>query len=148
MTEHEGFMSRCLELAVNAKRRGNTPVGALVVLEGEVIAEAEEEVPAGLDPTGHAEVLAIRRACQTLSTTDLKGGTLYTTAEPCWLCSYTLRQTHLARVVYGRTSPPVGGATSLYPVLLTTDVPSWGEPPEVIRSVLEEACIAVVKRTA
>ena len=54
MTEHEGFMLRCLELAVNARKRGNTPVGALVVMQRAVIAEAEEEVPAGLDPTGHA----------------------------------------------------------------------------------------------
>lgn len=141
-------MRRCLELAVNARRRGNTPVGALIVVKGEVIAEAEEEVPAGLNPTGHAEVLAIRRACQTLSTTDLRGGTLYTTAEPCWGCSYVIRQTRLARVVYGRTSPPVGGATSFYPVLLTTDVPWWGEPPEVVGGVLEEACREVVKTNA
>lgn len=141
-------MRRCLALAVNARRRGNTPVGALIVMEGEVIAEAEEEMPAGLDPTGHAEVLAIRRACQTLRTTDLRGATLYTTAEPCWGCSYVVRQTRLSRVVYGRTSPPVGGVTSPYPVLLTTDVPSWGKPPEVVGGVLEEACIAVVKRNA
>jgi tRNA(adenine34) deaminase len=141
-------MRRCLELAVNARRRGNTPVGALVVLEGAVIAEAEEEVPVGLDPTGHAEILAIRKACGTLRTTNLSSATLYTTAEPCWGCSYIIRQTGLAHVIYGRTSPPVGGATSFYPVLLTTDVPSWGEPPEVTGGVLEEACREVAKRNA
>lgn len=117
-------------------------------MEGEVIAEAEEEVPAGLDPTAHAEVLAIRRACQALGTLDLSNTTLYTTAEPCWLCSYAVRQTNLARVVYCRTSPSVGGVTSTYPILLTTGVPSWGKPPEVLGGVLEEACIAVTKGKA
>lgn len=141
-------MRRCLELALNARASGNTPVGAVVVMEGEVIAEAEEEVPTGLDPTAHAEVLAIRRACQALGTLDLSNTTLYTTAEPCWLCSYAVRQANLARVVYGRTSPPVGGVTSTYPILLTTDVPSWGKPPEVLGGVLEEACTALTKGNA
>lgn len=141
-------MRRCLELALNARASGNTPVGAVVVMEGEVIAEAEEEVPAGLDPTAHAEVLAIRRACQALGTLDLSNTTLYTTAEPCWLCSYAVRQTNLARVVYGRTSPSVGGVTSTYPILLTTDVPFWGKPPEVLGGVLEEACTALTKGNA
>ena len=126
-------MRRCFELAEGAQAKGNTPVGSLVVRGGEILSEAAEEVPNGLDPTAHAEVLAIRRACQALGTTDLSGCTLYSTAEPCWLCSYAVRQTKIARVVYGRASPPVGGATSAYPALLTTTVPAWGKPPEILK---------------
>lgn len=136
MRAHEEFMRRCLELAETARARGDTPVGSLIVKHGEVVAEACEEVPTGLDPTGHAEVLAIRQACRALSTTDLSGCTLYSTAEPCWLCSYAIRQTCISVVVFERPSPPVGGTTSRYPILLTTDVPHWGHPPKVISNAL------------
>lgn len=64
MTEHERCMHRCLELAMSAGKKGNTPVGALILLEGRVVAEAEEEVCCGLDPTAHAESLVIRQVCQ------------------------------------------------------------------------------------
>lgn len=146
ISEHEHHMRRCIDLAREAKDRGNTPVGSLLVLDGRVVAEAVEQLPSGLDPTGHAEVVVIRRATEALGTRDLSGSTLYTTKEPCWMCSYAIRATRVGTAVMGVAAPHVGGATSTYPILLTTSVPHWGPPPEVISGVLEDECARLGKQ--
>ena len=76
----EMFMRRCLELAEQAKEKGNVPVGCVIVLDGEVIAEAEEVVPVELTVTGHAEVIAVQKACEKLGTLDLSRCVMVTTA--------------------------------------------------------------------
>ncbi len=88
---HEAYMRRCLELAQAAKARGDVPVGSLLVKDNVILAEAGERLPASLDIAGHAELLAIREACAVLNTLDLSECALYTTAEPCWMCSYLIR---------------------------------------------------------
>src|SRR5690349_5731289 len=82
------WMQRCYELAQEARERGESAVGAVIVRQGELLAEAGEQIRTAFDVTGHAELIAIGRACQALGTLDLIGCTLYTNVEPCWMCSF------------------------------------------------------------
>ena len=139
----DAFMRRCIDLARIARQRGDAPVGALIVRNGQVIAEAGERVDSAFDIAGHAEVGAIRMACQSLGTLDLAGCVLYTSAEPCVMCAYAIRQTGISRVVFGASVPAVGGVTSRYPILIAPDVPGWPEPPIVVDGVLGDECAAL-----
>lgn len=136
----EAFMRRCITLARIARQQGDAPVGALIVRDGHVIAEASERVDPALDVAGHAEVVAVRRACQTLGTLDLSDCVLYTTAEPCFMCSYAIRQTGISGVVIGAEVPAVGGVTSRFPILIATDIPGWLAPPVIRNGVLRAEC--------
>ncbi len=132
MSQDENMMRRCIDLARAAKLAGNTAVGALLVIGEHVTAEAAEEAPAGDDPFAHAELLVVRRAVQELGRKRLPEATLYTTAEPCFLCSFAIREVGIGRVVIGFATPEIGGATSLYPILSASDVPRWGTPPTIV----------------
>jgi tRNA(adenine34) deaminase len=144
--DHETYMRRCLELAAEAGDRGDTPVGALIVFDGRVVGEASEGLPTGRLVTGHAEVLAVQRAADSLGGPDLPGGTLYTTAEPCFMCSYIIRQARISCVVYGRSTPLIGGITSSHPILVSADLDAWRPAPETIGGVLEEECLSLSRR--
>ena len=137
---HEHFMRRCLELAMIARSGGNTPVGSVVVLDGEIIGEAGEALPAGTSVTGHAEVLACQAALDRAGRGDLAGAVLYTTAEPCFMCSYVIRQLRVALVVYGVETPLVGGITSGHPILTDPALDRWRPAPAVVGGVLRDDC--------
>lgn len=136
-------MRRAIALAEIALRNGDTPVGSLVVRETKIIAEGVEAVKKEMDVSAHAELIAIRNACLALQTLDLSGCVLYTTAEPCWMCSYAVRQTCVGKVVIGRATPRVGGISSNYPVLIDPKIPGWGQPPAIVSGVLERECLAL-----
>lgn len=102
-------MQRALEQARIAADEGEVPIGAVVVKEGEVIAEAHNLTRAVPDPTAHAEVLAIRRAAQTLGQERLEGCELWVTLEPCAMCAGAIVHARFARVYYA-ASDPKGGA--------------------------------------
>jgi tRNA(adenine34) deaminase len=131
MTDNE-WMRRCLDLARQAGENGNTPIGTIIVFpDGETV-EALEEVPAGPDPFGHAEVIAVRDALRIHGRPLPERATLYTNAEPCFMCSFAIREAGITRVVIERPTPEIGGATSRYPILLAPDIPRWGPAPEVV----------------
>lgn len=134
------FMRHAIRLAQTARERGDTPVGSVVVRNGCVIGEGIESVRAERDPAGHAEVKAVQQACRNLNTLDLAGCILYTTVEPCFMCSYVVRSARISRVVIGRAAPHVGGMTSKYPILAAADIQCWPQPPLVIMAMLEEEC--------
>lgn len=136
----ESFMRRCLELARRALDAGDVPVGAIVVLEGNVIGEGYERTRQGLDPAAHAEVEALRAACGARGTLDLSGATLYTTVEPCVLCSYAARSTRVHRVVFGVKAGALGGVTGPYPLLTDATVFASSAPPAVTGGVLAAEC--------
>jgi tRNA(Arg) A34 adenosine deaminase TadA len=123
------YMARCEELAAQARGQGEASVGAVIVRERHVIAEAMEQVVAQHDVTGHAELLAIRAACRNLNTFDLSGCTLYTNVEPCIMCSFAIRETGIEHVVIGRAVEEIGGATSRFPILTDDSIGSWRAPP-------------------
>ncbi|HWG54711.1 MAG TPA: nucleoside deaminase [Gemmatimonadaceae bacterium] len=150
MTGHavddERHMRRCLELARRALDAGDVPVGALIVREERIIGEGYERVRAELDPSAHAEIVAIREACRATGSIDLSGATLYTTVEPCVLCAYAVRQGRIARLVFGVPAGELGGATGTYPVLGNATVAKWGAPPTVQGGVCAAECAALLAR--
>ena len=140
------YMRRCLELAEGAAQAGDTAVGALIVRGDEVVGEGIERTRAALDPSAHAEVEAIRQACQRLGTADLRDCSLYSTVEPCVLCGYAIRRTGIARVVYGVPAGQAGACTSSYAILTDRDFEGWPPVPEITSGVLADECLAALRR--
>jgi tRNA(adenine34) deaminase len=138
-------MRRSLALAAAAAADGETAVGAVVVRGDAVIGEGAESTRRLLDPAAHAEILALRAACQHERTLRLAGCELYTTVEPCVLCSYAIRHTGITRVVYGVPAGTAGGATSRYTILSDPDLLP-GQPPEIVSGVLAQECLAILQR--
>jgi tRNA(Arg) A34 adenosine deaminase TadA len=103
------FMDIALQEARAAAARGEVPVGAVVVKEGEVVAKAGNRVLELKDPTAHAEQLVIRAACVTLGSERLTGCDLYVTLEPCPMCASAISQARVARLYYGAGDPKSGG---------------------------------------
>jgi tRNA(Arg) A34 adenosine deaminase TadA len=116
-TDDFSFMGLALDEARRADAAGEVPVGAVVVLDGQVIGRGHNEPIAAIDPTAHAEVVALRQAARTVANYRLPGATLYTTAEPCPMCCGAVLHARLARVVYGAADPKSGAARSLYRLL-------------------------------
>ncbi|MGH9588958.1 MAG: nucleoside deaminase [Terracidiphilus sp.] len=142
MTADAAFMRQAIRLAQTAGDRGDMPVGSIVVRDGCVVGEGIESVRAERDPAGHAEVKAVQQACRNMNTLDLTGCSLFTTVEPCFMCSYVIRSTRISRVVIGRAAHHIGGSTSKYPILTAPDIPSWRQPPLVVSGMLENECSA------
>lgn len=94
------WLERTIELATLNVANGGGPFGALIVRDGELIAEGQNRVTANLDPTAHAEVTAIRAACQVVGDFSLAGATLYTSCEPCPLCMSAALWARIDRVVF------------------------------------------------
>ncbi|WP_106604957.1 nucleoside deaminase [Chitinophaga ginsengisoli] len=140
---NEYFMRECLGLARAAKQRGDSPVGAILVRNGEIIARGIEGGKTHRDITYHAEIEAIREATALLNTQNLSDCIMYTTHEPCIMCAYVIRHTRIPTIVMGLTSGDIGGASSAYPLLKDTGIKKWGTPPQLITGVLEEACKAL-----
>ena len=107
------WMRAALEEARAAGARGEVPIGALVVLEGELLASAGNASVAEHDPSGHAEVRALRAAAAHVRNYRLPGGVLYVTVEPCIMCIGAALHARLARVVYGCADPKGGAAGSV-----------------------------------
>lgn len=137
---HEFYMKKSIELAKIAKQRGDSPVGSVVVRNDKILGEGIEGNKTHNDITYHAEIEAIRNAIKKLNTQDLSDCTLYTTHEPCIMCSYLIRHTKLKMVITGRSTGEVGGFSSHYPLLLDNTITRWGNPPILIKGVLENEC--------
>lgn len=140
MTEHEQWMQRCIHLGKQAMQAGNPPVGALLVKGGEIIGEGMEAGKTKKDITCHAEIEAIRDAIRKGQNADMQDCTLYTTHEPCIMCSYVVRHHQIATVVIGIEVPVIGGATSVFPILKATDIAIWPDPPQLILGILKKEC--------
>ena len=103
-------MAQALDEARAAATRGEVPVGAVVVSpDGEVVSAAGNRTRELVDPTAHAEILAIREACARLGSERLPGHDLYVTLEPCPMCASAISQTRIARLYYGASDPKSGG---------------------------------------
>jgi len=121
------------ELATEAKKKGDTPVGSLIANEyGKILSEASERNRSE-DLFAHAEILVVREAVKRVQSKDLNGFSLFTTNEPCLLCSYAIRQTGVSKVIYANETPNIGGATSKYSILTANDIQNCGKPPQVFQ---------------
>jgi len=109
MPDFTSFMDMALEQAICAAERGETPVGAVIVQDGRILAAKGNQTRADCDPTAHAEILAIRAACATQSSERLRGADLYVTLEPCPMCAAAISAARIARVYYGAPDPKSGG---------------------------------------
>jgi len=107
-------MRRAQRFARAAARRGEVPVGAVVVLGGRAVAGAGNRTIGKRDPTAHAEVLALRRAARSIRNHRLTGATLYVTLEPCLMCCGAAVHARVARLVFGAADPKVGAISSLF----------------------------------
>jgi tRNA(adenine34) deaminase len=132
-------MRKCIELGKKAMRNGNPPVGSILVKNNTIIGVGVEAGKSMNDITKHAEIEAIRDALKHHQ--SLNDVTLYTTHEPCIMCSYVIRHHQIKTIVYGTKSKYVGGKTSDYNILETESVPKWEKIPEIIEGILEEECL-------
>ena len=101
--EDRAFMQRAIELSIRNIEQGGGPFGAVIVKNGKVIAEGANRVAPNNDPTAHAEVMAIRKACRELETFDLGGCTIYSSCEPCPMCLSALYWAGVKRICYANT---------------------------------------------
>lgn len=106
-------MRAALGLAREAGAAEEVPVGAVVVLDGEIVGRGFNQPILGQDPTAHAEVMALRDAARRLGNYRLPGSTLYVTLEPCVMCTGAIMHARVARVVYGARDPKTGAAGSV-----------------------------------
>jgi len=146
--EDERFMWHCIRLAKVAFEQGNTPAGSIVVVSDSIISEGIESLPMGSDVTGHAELIAIQNAVSQLESRQLCDSTLYTTAEPCFMCSYVIRNAEIARVVYCLDTPLIGGVTSDHPILGDGGLNGWKPPPEIVAGILADDFLTTKKSWA
>jgi tRNA(adenine34) deaminase len=114
MHSDETYMAMALDEARGAARAGETPVGAVVVCDGAVVAQAHNLRETENDPTAHAELLAIREASSKLGRWRLSDCTVYVTLEPCPMCAGAMHQARIDRLVYGATDPKAGAVGTLY----------------------------------
>ena len=95
------LMRKAIELSIENIKNGGGPFGAVIAKDGDIIATGTNRVTADNDPTAHAEVNAIRKACQSLKTFDLSGCTIYTSCEPCPMCLAAIYWAHIDKIYYG-----------------------------------------------
>ncbi len=135
-------MRAALELAGEAERRGEVPVGSVVVLDGTVIGTGFNQPIAASDPTAHAEIVALRDAGRRVGNYRLPGATLYVTIEPCQMCVGAMIHARIARLVYGTREPKAGAIDS---AMRAHEHPSLNHRMEATGGVLEEECRAVMQ---
>jgi len=138
----EAFMRRALALARAGAERGEVPVGALVVRDGEVLGEGFNAPILLDDPSAHAEVRALRAAGAAERNYRLAGATLFVTLEPCAMCAGTIMHARIARVVYGAADPKTGACGSVVDLFAETRL---NHHARVQGGVLEDECAALLK---
>jgi len=112
MSDDTRWMQRALELARHAEAEGEVPVGAVIVLDGQIIGEGWNQPISSQDSTAHAEIMALRQACQTMENYRLPGADIFVTLEPCVMCAGALVHARIRRLVYATAEPKTGAAGS------------------------------------
>ena len=127
------YIKLCGLLAKEAAAKADVPVGSIITRGDEIIAEAIEASKNKNDITCHAELEAIRLAIKNLKTNDLSNCVIYSTHEPCIMCSYAIRFYKIKKVVYQHEVNYLGGVSSSMPLLNSKEVPPhWGEIPVIV----------------
>ena len=131
-------MMAALAQAEAAGRLGNVPVGAVVVVDGEIVARAGNRRDTLQDPTAHAELLALRAAARAAGSWRLEDATLYVTLEPCAMCAGAIANARVGRLVYGANEPKTGAVTSQHQLLEATAT-------QVTDGVMSSRCQALLQ---
>jgi tRNA(adenine34) deaminase len=141
MTDEE-IMHAALDFARKAQKQGEVPVGAVVVRDGEIVAGGSNRNVSDNDPSGHAEIIALREAGKAVGNHRLSGCSLFVTIEPCAMCAGALVHARLERLVYGASDPKAGAVQSVMQVL---NHPALNHRMEVTAGVLAEECSAILQ---
>lgn len=131
------YMNEAIKEAAKAEQKNEVPIGAIIVLDGQIIARAHNLRENNQNAIAHAELIAIDRACQRLGTWRLEEAVLYVTLEPCAMCSGAIILSRIKRVVFG-ASDPKGGCAGTFMNLLRDE--RFNHQSEVTAGVLEEEC--------
>jgi tRNA(adenine34) deaminase len=135
------YMSKALAEARKASDRGEVPVGAVIVHEGKVVGRGHNRTISNLDPTAHAEIVALRSAAKKLGNYRLGGGDLYVTLEPCAMCLGAIVQARIRRLVYGASDPKSGAVRSV----MRFPFRKLNHRPSISSGVMADDCAAVLK---
>ncbi len=131
------WMERALALAAEGEARGEVPIGAVVIYNGQEVGRAYNQPIGRCDPTAHAEILALRQACEHVGNYRLPGATVYATLEPCPMCAGAMVHARIRRLVYGAGDSRNGAAGSVLNVL---QQPAFNHMVETTGGVLAETC--------
>ena len=142
-TSDEAFMRLAVNLALQAELAGEVPVGAVLVLNGQVLGQAHNSPIRSSDPTAHAEILSIRQAAAAMGNYRLEGATLYTTLEPCVMCAGALVAARVKRLVFGARDLRFGGIRSKFRL---ADAPVLNHSVEIVEGVLGAECAGLMQR--
>lgn len=140
MNSYTTYMLECIELAQQALEKGNPPVGSLLVFKDQIIGRGIESGKTSGDITQHAEILAVKNALAQGYRDILHKSVLFSTHEPCMMCSYLIRHHQIAKIVFGISVPLVGGQSSEFKILETETIPKWGRKPEIESGLLQHEC--------
>ena len=136
------YMQEALKEAELAALEDEVPIGCVIVKDDQIIARSHNQRDKSHNPLGHAEVLAIKKASEVVNDWQLVDCTLYVTIEPCIMCSGTIIQSHIKRVVYGAPDIKGGAFGSSINVLEANNI---NHRPEIVKGVLENECTAIIK---
>jgi tRNA(adenine34) deaminase len=140
---HDFYMQIALEEAEQAMREEEVPIGAVIVCEDRIIAQAHNQREQLHDPTAHAEMIAITQAAESLQSWRLEKCSLYVTLEPCPMCAGAIVQARIPMVIYGATDPKAGAVHTLYQLLNDARL---NHQCEVVAGVLAEPCGQILSR--
>jgi tRNA(Arg) A34 adenosine deaminase TadA len=135
-------MQRALALAAEAARDGEVPVGAVVTHDGRIIGEGVNRTRRNLDPSAHAEIVAIRMSCKALETDRLTGCELWVTLEPCAMCAGAIAHARIDRLIYAAPDPKGGGVDHGARVFAQ---PTCHHQPDVLGGIGESAAAALLR---
>ena len=145
----EKFMRQCIELSQESVNLGDAAFGSLIAIDDKLIAEGLNDYKTKISE--HAEIVALNKAHKILGTSDLSACTLYTSCEPCPMCSFMIREFKIKRVVFALSSLYVGGY-SKWPILQDTEIselkPIFSNPPEVLAGFMEAEAKIVMEKTS
>tara|TARA_A100001037_G_C15153955_1_gene642146 strand:- start:18597 stop:19097 length:501 start_codon:yes stop_codon:yes gene_type:complete len=139
---HEGWMVHALRCAGQAADAGEVPVGAVVVVDGEIVGEGANACIVSNDPVAHAEIVALRDAAARLGNYRLPGASLYVTLEPCTMCAGAAVHARIDTLVYGAPEPKSGALVSTARVL---DNAALNHRVQVVSGVLEAQCAQIMR---
>lgn len=140
--EDEKFMLEAIKEAKKALTIDEVPIGAVIVIEGKIVARAHNNVESKKSALAHAEILAIQKATKKLGDFRLPKATLYVTVEPCACCAGAISNSRIDKVVFGCCDKVFGGVVSCFKIL---DCPTSYKRVEYVGNVLEEECAELVK---
>jgi tRNA(adenine34) deaminase len=142
LTVHDSWMLEALDEARRARDAGEVPIGAVVVVGGRIIGRGFNQPIAAVDPTAHAEIVALREAARHAGNYRLTGATLYVTVEPCLMCVGAFVHARIGTLVYGASEPRTGAVVS---TIRGGELPGHNHRFEVIGGVREEECRALMQ---